>query len=396
MGLRAKLSLVIAGMSVLVATVLSLLVHNRTAVVTLDAARRGLDAELTSTLIRHQEGQDSPLITGPVPEPLAEAVGEGTRATYLQDGTVLWAATKVDGQTLALHRPYDAENAELAQLDRILLGSGLAAALLASSVGFAVAGGLSRRIRAVARTAAHITEGDLSARVEARGRDEIAAVGAALDQMADALRARLEAERRVTADIAHELRTPVAGLVTAAGLLPSGRPAELVRDSAATLRRLVEDILEVARLDASAETPVRETRPSGVLARRAVAAAGVPGVEIVVSDETEVETDPRRVERILANLVTNAARHGAPPVLVSVAGAAVTVRDHGPGFPDAMLTTLREHGPQRFGTGSAAREDGVGLGLTIAAGQARVLGASLTFANAPDGGAVVRLDLDGR
>ncbi|GAA3071969.1 sensor histidine kinase [Streptosporangium carneum] len=393
MDLRAKLSLVIAGMSVLVATVLSLLVHNRTAVVTLDAARRGLDVELTSTLVRHQEGQDTPLTTEAVPEPLAEVVGEGTRVTYLQDGVTLWAATKVGGQTLSLRRPYDAENAELAQLDRILLWSGLAATLLASGVGFAVAGGLSRRIRAVARTAAHITEGDLSARVGARGRDEIAAVGAALDQMADALRARLEAEQRVTADIAHELRTPVAGLVTAAGLLPSGRPAELVRDSAATLRRLVEDILEVARLDASAETPAREKRPAGVLARRAVAASGVPGVEIVVSGEAEVETDPRRVERILANLVINAARHGAPPVLVSVDGPAVMVRDHGPGFSDAMLTTLREHGPQRFVTGSAAREVGVGLGLTIAAGQARVLGAALTFANAPDGGAVVRLDL---
>ncbi|MFF0578138.1 ATP-binding protein [Streptosporangium saharense] len=393
MGLRAKLSLLIVGMSVLVAAVLGLLVHTRTAVVTLDSARRGLDAELTSTLVRYQEGQDTPLTSGAVPAPLAAALGEGTRATYLQDGAILWAATRTDGQTLSLHRSYEAENAELARLDRILLGSGLAAALFASGVGLVVASGLSSRIRAVARTAAHIAEGDLSARVEARGRDEIAAVGAALDQMADALRARLEAERRVTADIAHELRTPVAGLVTAAGLLPEGRPAELVRDSAATLRRLVEDVLEVARLDASAETPAREVRSSGTLARRAVAASGVPDVEVLVSGEAEVETDPRRVERILANLVSNAARHGAPPVRVDVTGFSVTVRDHGPGFPEPMLVTLREHGPQRFGTGSAARGDGIGLGLTIAAGQARVLGAHLSFANAPDGGAIVRLDL---
>lgn len=393
MGLRVKLSLVIAGMSVFVAAVLGLLVHTRTAAVTLDAARRALDAELTTTLLRHQEGQDTPLGTGPLPAPLAEAVGRGTRATYLADGTVLWAATVAGGEVLWLRRSYAPENAQLARLDWILLRSGSAAAVLASGVGFAVAGGLSRRIRTVARTATRITEGDLSARVGARGRDEVAAVGAALDKMADTLRARLEAERRVTADIAHELRTPVTGLVTAAGLLPPGRPAELVRDSAATLRRLIEDVLEVARLDSSAETPVREARPAGVLARRAVAASGVPGVEVVVAGDAEVETDPRRVERILANLVTNAARHGTPPILVTVEGAVVTVRDHGPGFPEEMLAILREYGPQRFGVGSAARGVGVGLGLTIAAGQARALDADLTFGNASDGGAVVRLDL---
>lgn len=207
------------------------------------------------------------------------------------------------------------------------------------------------------------------------------------------LRARLEAERRVTADIAHELRTPVAGLATAAELLPPGRPAELVKSSVTALRRLVEDVLEVARLDTSAETPARETRQVEALVRRGVAASGVPGVEVVVAGGAEVETDPRRVERILANLVTNAARHGAGPILVTVRASSVTVRDHGPGFPGELPAVLREHGPQRFGTGSPARGAGVGLGLTIAAGQARVLGATLTYANAPGGGAVVRLDL---
>ncbi|MFF4774376.1 ATP-binding protein [Microtetraspora fusca] len=397
MGLRAKVSLAIAGMSVLVAALLGVLVHVRTAEATLDAARRAMDAELVDAVARHLEGQDTPLERGPVPAPLAAEVSRGTRATYLEGGRTLWAATTAGGEIVSLSRSYAGENAELARLDRTLLWSGLATAVLASALGWAVAGGLSRRIRAVASTAGRIAEGDLTARVGARGRDEVAAVGAALDRMADALRARLEAERRVTADIAHELRTPVAGLVASAGLLPPGRPSELVRDSAAMLRRLVEDVLEVARLDASAEVPAREPRPVEALVRRAVAAAGVPGVEVVVArpeeGAVEVETDPRRVERIIANLVTNAARHGAPPVVVGVDGALVTVRDHGPGFPDELLATLRAYGPQRFVTGSAARGGGVGLGLTIAAGQARVIGAVLTFENAQGGGALVRLDL---
>ncbi|MYR57486.1 two-component sensor histidine kinase, partial [Streptomyces sp. SID625] len=102
-----------------------------------------------------------------------------------------------------------------------------------------------------------------------------------------------------------------------------------------------------------------------------------------------VETDPRRLDRIVANLVVNAHRHGRAPVEIEVAGTTVTVRDHGDGFPEELLA----HGPQRFRTGAAERGRGHGLGLTIALGQARVLGASLEFANAPGGGAVATLRL---
>ncbi|MEV7547733.1 ATP-binding protein, partial [Streptomyces sp. NPDC089915] len=112
-------------------------------------------------------------------------------------------------------------------------------------------------------------------------------------------------------------------------------------------------------------------------------------VEGAQENAEPVETDPRRVERIVVNLVTNAHRHGAGPVQVAVEGARIVVRDHGPGFPADLLA----EGPQRFRTGSAERGRGHGLGLTIALGQAEVLGARLTFANDPGGGAVATLDL---
>lgn len=100
-----------------------------------------------------------------------------------------------------------------------------------------------------------------------------------------------------------------------------------------------------------------------------------------------METDRRRLERILGNLIANAHKHGAAPVTVTVDGSTLTVTDAGPGYPEYLLTG----GPQRFRT--EGMNKGHGLGLTIAAGQARTLGATLTFTNPPPGGAQARLTL---
>jgi signal transduction histidine kinase len=81
--------------------------------------------------------------------------------------------------------------------------------------------------------------------------------------------------------------------------------------------------------------------------------------------------------------------HGAPPIVVTVRAAGVTVRDHGDGFAPEML----ERATERFSSGDPARGDGIGLGLAIAAAQARVLGGRLVLANAESGGAVVTIEL---
>ncbi|MCZ0974487.1 HAMP domain-containing sensor histidine kinase [Streptomyces albulus] len=196
-----------------------------------------------------------------------------------------------------------------------------------------------------------MADGDLTARVRRAGKDEIGQLGAAVNTMADALNDRLEAERRVTADIAHELRTPSPGWSPPPACCP-GPAHELVTTSVTALRDLVEDVLEVARLDVPG---VEQADCADVLvsalAERAVRRTGKDTEVRVVRDGT-VRTDPRRVERIIANLVSNAHRHAAPPVVVEVAGPVVGVRDHGPGFPDALLG----EGPRRFRTGARGRD----------------------------------------
>lgn len=178
----------------------------------------------------------------------------------------------------------------------------------------------------------------------------------------------------------------------AVGLLPPGPASDLVERAVQNLRGLVEDVLEVARMDAQVATLETEQRQVSAMARRAV--AGLEGVEVRVVADTVVTTDPRRVERILTNLAANALRHGAPPVEVEVDGPVVRVRDHGKGFPPDLFAVLHTSGPQRFRT--TAPGAGTGLGLTIAVGQARVLDADLTFRNHPEGGAEAVLTLPDR
>lgn len=249
----------------------------------------------------------------------------------------------------------------------------------------------ARRLRRVARTARRITAGDLQARtgMGRRGGDEITEIAATVDAMADSLRDRLAGEQRFTADVAHELRTPLMGLVTSAGLLPEGEATELVRDRVRVLRDLVEDLLEISRLDAGAERVEPRRVPLAELIEDSVARTGLPAT-VTATGAPVAETDPRRLDRIVTNLVVNAHRHGATPVEVDVSGLTITVRDHGPGFPPDLLA----HGPQRFRTGAEQRGRGHGLGLTIAQGQAKVIGARLDFRNRPDdGGAVAEVRL---
>ncbi len=191
----------------------------------------------------------------------------------------------------------------------------------------------------------------------------------------------------------------MTGLTTAAELLPPGRPSELVRDRAMVLRRLVEDLLEIARFDSGVEQADLELVGLGAFVGSAVgrlrmqqALAADSVVVKQVGPEVTVSTDSRRIERILANLIVNGLRHGEPPIEVTVNGRTVEVVDHGNGYPEELIA----EGPRRFRSGMAERGVGHGLGLTIAAGHAKVLGAELTFGEALGGGALARLVLPAR
>jgi signal transduction histidine kinase len=403
-GLRWKISAAIAAVSALVALALSLVVHNAARVSMINSTRDVQDERVQSALrIYEATGRlvfYARLDDHALPQDLKTYAAKGQRATYVQstsdDAPTVWAETPAgDGRVLSLKSEFGDRYSVLEDLDQALIAGSLAVVVGGTAIGVLIGGRMSRRLRRAAGAARKVADGDTQVRVrEAIGgrrvRDETDELARAVDGMADALQLRLEAERRVTADIAHELRTPVTGLVTAAELLPPGRPAELVRDRVHALRTLVEDVLEVARLDGAAEHPELQEVALGEFVRRRVAALA-PDAKVVIDEDAFIQTDPRRLERILGNLLANATRHGEPLIEVIIDGPLVRVRDHGPGFPPDLL----REGPSRFRTGSADRSgSGHGLGLTIATGQARVLRARLTFRNAPasdGGGAIAQL-----
>jgi signal transduction histidine kinase len=397
-GVRWKISIAIAGVGALIAMALSLVVHNAARVSMLDNAR---DVQMDRVLLAQRwyetsKNKDPRFNTkindSALPRALQKLMREKRRGTYVDEGNGgtpdIWAAVPLsNGDVLSLHTQFAGRSATVMKdLDRALIIGSVSVVFGGCALGVLIGGQLSRRLRKAAAAAGNVAQGNTEVRVrDAIGgvvRDETDDLARAVDALTDALNERIEAERRVTADIAHELRTPVTGLLTAAELLPPGRPTELVRDRAQAMRTLVEDVLEVARLDSASERAELQEISLGEFVSRRITVLN-PDVVVRVVHESWVSTDPRRLERILLNLLTNAAKYGKPPVEVTVEGRVVRVRDHGPGFPEALL----REGPSRFRTGASDRAGtGHGLGLTIAAGQARVLGARLTFRNAaPEG-----------
>ncbi|MGW5197157.1 ATP-binding protein [Streptomyces spiralis] len=415
--LAAKSAAFITVMCCALAALLGVLVHVSVTDQTVGQARELALSRLKDATSAFESGDT--LLPGAgvdpegLPPSLRRLAARGERGTMVDrhhGRPTMWAAGPADhGRTLAVEVDYSQPARTIAGLDNaILWSSGLAIGATLLVGAFAVTR-VSRRLHATARVARRISAGDLDARVDdplardaSRPQDEVAAVAAALDSMAASLQGKLLAEQRFTADVAHELRTPLTGLHAAAELLPPGRPTELVRDRVAALRTLTEDLLEISRLDAgrerldldgehlstAAERAVRAARAAGATSAAGTdAGAGATDTRIRVVRDVYVETDRRRLERVLGNLVANAHKHGRPPVVVTVEGPVVSVRDHGQGYPEYLL----EHGPQRFRTEGGAT--GHGLGLTIALGQAEVLGARLEFGNAPEGGAVATLTL---
>jgi signal transduction histidine kinase len=243
----------------------------------------------------------------------------------------------------------------------------------------AVAGGaypvvrrLTRRLESLKQGVERFGAGALGHRVDASGRDEVAAVAASFNLAAERIEALVGSHKTLLANASHELRSPLARMKMALSLLDDStdaaqreRLARELRTSIGELDALVEEVLLASRIDAQAATftPV----PVDVIGLAAEEAAQV-GAELQAHDaQLVVRGDERLVRRALRNLLENARRYGGDEisVLAERRGSMVELRvcDRGPGVPEALSERIFE--PFFRLPGHAEREGGVGLGLSL-------------------------------
>jgi signal transduction histidine kinase len=258
------------------------------------------------------------------------------------------------------------------------LGWLLAALVPAAAIGAAVVARLAagRVLRPVGRLTETVERiratGDLSARIDTPGQDEISRLGQAFAAMTAALDESVGAQRRLVADASHELRTPLTSLITNLELLEEqpddpNAPALVAAAlaEAGELRVLVNDLVDLAR-DGRAAFQVEDVRLDLVAERVAARAADrAPGLTFVLACQpTLVRGDPDALERAVGNLVDNALKWSPPDghVRISAAAGTVEVTDEGPGIPADDLPHIFD----RFYRSAAARSlPGSGLGLAI-------------------------------
>lgn len=303
--------------------------------------------------------------------------------------------------------PQGERQATLTQLRDVLVVSSLILAVLGTLLGYLLARRALQPVSKAVVAAATMAGGDLTVRLPT-GPGEFGALGLSFNRMAESLDAKIAAleeartrELRFVGDVAHELRTPVAALVGEASLLdarladpalsPQARRAgELLVQDVGRLRRLIEDLLEISRLDAGAEEVHPELiDPVAFLRQMAGARGWSASVTVGGPAGLVVSTDRRRLERIVANLLENALRHGEPPVEVDVRRVSappgkedqlvIHVTDHGPGIPPDAAQHIFERFYKADPSRSSKTGVGSGLGLAIAAENARLLGGVLQF-----------------
>ncbi|HEY1834553.1 MAG TPA: HAMP domain-containing sensor histidine kinase [Solirubrobacteraceae bacterium] len=304
------------------------------------------------------------------------------------------------GSALLVARPLSEVEHELSHLLLILVLIGGAGIALAAVIGMLVARTALAPVARFTRDTEELTDRmDLSRRLQVRGRDELARLAESFNGTLDALERSVESQRHLVADASHELRTPIASLraniqiLEEADKLPAGEQASLREDIVAELDELtalVGDLVELARGSdpPDAREDVRLDELIGVAVQSARRRSQL---DFALSVEpTLVSGRAERIGRAVSNLLDNA-RKWSPEggrVEVELKGGVLSVRDHGPGFQDEDLA----HVFDRFYRAPGARGlPGSGLGLAIVRQAAEAVGGFAEAANAPGGGALLRV-----
>jgi len=297
---------------------------------------------------------------------------------------------------------------ETHDFEQILLVAGISA-LVALGGALALGRRMHRPLAHLRNASKLLAGGDLSARAPERGPRELRELSTSFNEMASSLEQLFDARRELVAWASHDLRTPLASLKAMVEALEDdlaepGEYLEAIRTQTEILSGLVEDLFELARIDAGALTLELRDAPLGELVSRCVSSLDAEARAREVGLEARVEADPivriapDKVERVLLNLLANAVRHSPPNGAVAVVvepdtdHVIVSVEDTGNGLgPDAPQRMF-----DRFWRADESRtrsSGGAGLGLAIARGLVEAQGGTIWAENRNGGGARVAFTL---
>lgn len=288
----------------------------------------------------------------------------------------------------------------------------LAAAGCATLVGaWMIARRIIRPLDGVRTAIVRVAGGDLSARAPEHGSRETVELGRAFNHMTERLEELHDARTQLVAWVSHDLRTPLTSLqamieATQDGMVPAGHYLDAMDDQVQALRAMVDDLFELARLDAGALALELRATPVAPLVERCLAAVAAEAagrhVQVtsgVATSLSAVRCAPEKVQRVLDNLVRNALRHTPSDGTVAVRvdqrdpdAVVISVEDTGEGLSDEALTRMFDH----FWRGDPSRVrdgGGAGLGLAIARGLIEAQGGAIWAENRPGGGARVAFSL---
>ena len=375
---------------------------------------------------------------------LRALVSPEMRAAVAADGGQHWQPVKLPGQTgdapgivvgspvtlpaagayeMYLVYTLGPEEETISLVLRVLAVGAVALVLLLGAMTWVITRWVLRPVKQAAFTAEKLADGMLDERMDVRGRDELALLGQSFNEMAASLQRQIERmeelsrlQQRFVSDVSHELRTPLTTIRMAGELIHDAkdsfdpavrRSAELLHAQLDRFESMLADLLEISRFDAGAAVLDVEERDLRELVGRVVdinaILADAKGSEVRVHAPDRpctADVDPRRVERVLRNLLSNAIEHGeGRPIDITIglnaSTVAVRVLDHGVGMDEEAAA----HVFDRFWRADPARArttGGTGLGLAISMEDARLHGGTLQAWGRPGVGAAFLLALPRR
>ena len=293
-----------------------------------------------------------------------------------------------------------------AGVNRLLLAGGLVVAVVASALGLLLARRVTRPVVELTAAARDLHAGNRDRRAAVTGRDEVARLGQAFNELAESAQRQEALRQSFAADVAHELRTPLAILRSQLEAVQDGvldlTPALVASLHEETLRlgRLVADLETLTTAEAVSFSLERVPVDVADVVRSVVAGLGPRLTDAGLTLDPRLAPapvcgDPTRLAQVVTNLLTNAMKFvpagGRVTLTTDVVADRVrlTVRDDGPGIPDGELPRVFD----RYFRGSGAGANGSGVGLAVVAALVQAHGGAVEAANACGGGAVLRVTL---